>query len=373
MNELHISLAIAGVLVVICVYAFNRYQERKFRRQSERDFGGGEQDVLLGTEKDESSLEERREPSLDTPAPSFGAALTVSDFSSSKEEVKAAFAAKPKALQLQVQALDDIIDYVAEIYPKESDATTVLQEFEICFAGFARPVRLFGQSARSGAQEPVTAGTHTFDKLLIAFQTVYRSGAMTSAELDDFCARAKSLADALMSLVELPDRAEALARATTLDEFCASVDVLISMNVVSANGETIPATKIRALVEASGMKLKADGAFHFENDEGLSLFALTNYEKTAFSTDNIRNLSTRGVTLLLDVPVVANGTRVFDRMLSLARQIAESFGGMLVDDNRRPLSETGIAKIKQQLATISAKMDAASIPVGGERALRLFS
>jgi ZipA, C-terminal FtsZ-binding domain len=379
MNELHISLAIAGVLVIICVYAFNRYQERKFRRQSERDFAGGDQDVLLDS-ADGELLGERREPGMEPSAQSFGAALDAASLSGSdastpkgvdKSAEKMAIEAKPKSLP--AQALDEIVDYVAEIYPKEADATAMLLELEKSFAGFSRPVRLFGLSARSGTLEPVMAGSHTYDKLLIAVQLVYRSGALAATELDDFCVRAKSLADALMSLVELPDRAEALARATMLDEFCATVDVLIGMNVVFANGETIPATKIRALVEASGMRLRADGAFHYMNDDGLSLFALSNFEKPAFSADNIRHLSTHGVTLLLDVPVVANGTRVFERMLALARQIADSLGGMVVDDNRRPLSEVGIAKIKQQLTTISTKMDAASIPVGGERALRLFS
>lgn len=375
MNELHISLAIAGVLVVICVYAFNRYQERKFRRQSERDFAGGDQDVLLNS-ADGEPLGERREPCIKPTAQPFGAvldaaSLPASGLSAPKGVENVASEAKSKSLSLQ--ALDEIVDYVAEIYPKETDASTVLLELEKNFNGFSRPVRLFGLSTRSGVLEPVTAGSHTYDKLLIALQLVYRSGALAATELDDFCVRAKSLADALMSLVELPDRAEALARAATLDEFCASVDVLIGMNVVFANGETIPATKIRAMVEASGLRLKADGAFHYVNDDGFSLFALSNFEKPAFSADNIRHLSTHGVTLLLDVPVVANGARVFDRMLALARQIADSLGGMVVDDNRRPLSETGIAKIKQQLTTIGAKMDAASIPVGGERALRLFS
>ncbi|MFA7240941.1 MAG: cell division protein ZipA C-terminal FtsZ-binding domain-containing protein [Sulfuricellaceae bacterium] len=376
MNELHISLAIAGVLVVICVYAFNRYQERKFRRQSERDFGGGEQDVLLDSAGDETQSDERREPSMETgaheAAPNEMIPPTASDAAAPRSEEKTV-AAKSSNKAQAAQTLDEIVDYVAEIYPKETNATAVLLEFEKNFAGFSRPVRLFGLSARTGALEPVMAGSHTYDKLLIALQLVYRSGALAASELDDFCLRAKSLADALASLAELPDRAEALERATMLDEFCATVDMLIGMNVVFANGETIPATKIRALVEASGMKLREDGAFHYMNDDGLSLFALSNFEKPAFSADNIRHLSTHGVTLLLDVPVVANGARVFERMLGLARQIADSLGGAVVDDNRRPLSEVGIAKIKQQLTTISAKMDAASIPVGGERALRLFS
>ena len=376
MNELHISLAIAGVLVVIGVYAFNRYQERKFRRQSEQDFSGGDEDILLDQVGEETLHDERREPSMEVSAQAFDSEpeegiLAASDFSPPKGEEKAAFVAKSGALP--TQALDEIVDYMAAVYPKEPAAATMLLDLEKKFDAFSRPLRLFGQDARTGILELVTAGSHTYDKLFIALQLVSRSGALAAAELDDFCSRAQAFADALTGMVDLPDRAEALARAATLDEFCASVDVLIGMNVVNANGETIPATKIRAMAEASGMKLKADGTFHFVDDAGLSLFSLSNFEPPAFSADNIRHLSTRGVTLLLDVPVVANGARVFEQMLLLARQIAGSLGWMLVDDNRRPLSDAGIAKIKQQLATIYAKMDAAGIPAGLDRALRLFS
>jgi len=45
----------------------------------------------------------------------------------------------------------------------------------------------------------------------------------------------------------------------------------------------------------------------------------------------------------------------------------------VVDDNRRPLSDAGIAKIKQQLADIYARMETQQIKSGSARALRLFS
>jgi hypothetical protein len=381
MSELHISLAIAGILVVIGVYAFNRYQESKFRRQSERDFDGGEEDVLLDGANEETQHEERREPSMDlgdtfdgvedgsvaVEAPPF-----VPDLPLEGADEKALASATEAEMPAQAM-LDEVVDYVAAIYPKEPVAATVLLDLEKKFAGFARSLRLLGQNVFTDSLEPVASGKQTYGKLLIVLQLVNRSGPINAAELDDFCGRAQALADDLTAMIDLPDRAAALARAATLDEFCASVDVLIGVNVVTANGDVIPATKIRALAEASGMKLKADGTFHFAGDDNVPLYSLTNFEPTPFSADSIRHLSTHGVTLLLDVPKVSNGARVFDQMLVLARQMAGSLGGMLVDDNRRPLSDAGVAKIKAQLAKIHSKMDAAGIPAGGERALRLFS
>jgi hypothetical protein len=338
---------------------------------------------LLERADEESLHEERREPSMDLAGEPFDdvedehVAAETPPFAPDPPLENAGGKVPASAMEAEMPAqamLDEVVDYVAAIYPKEPVAATVLLDLEKKFAGFARSLRLLGQNVFTNSLEPVASGKHTYGKLLIVLQLVNRSGPISAAELDDFCGRTQALADDMAAMVDLPDRAAALARAATLDEFCVSVDVLIGVNVVTANGDVIPATKIRALAEASGMKLKADGAFHFTGDDNnMPLYSLTNFEPTPFSTDSIRHLSTHGVTLLLDVPKVVNGTRVFDQMLVLARQMAGSLGAMLVDDNRRPLSDAGVAKIKQQLATIYAKMDAAGIPAGGERAQRLFS
>lgn len=378
MSELQISLAIAGLLIVIGVYAFNRYQERKFRRQSEQDFEGGEEDILLDQQDEDAAYEARREPSID-----LGGADTldipagehVSDDLAPPLRHDTAETAMPPAVSEKpaLAILDEVVDFVVAIYPRDPVTASVLPVLEQKFAGFLRPLRLLGQNVFTNSLELVASGKHTYSKLLIAMQLVNRAGPVGAAELDDFCARAQALADDLAAVIEVPERGEALGRAATLDEFCATVDVLIGVNVVAANGDSIPATKIRALAEASGMKLKPDGTFHYANEDGVTLFTLTNFAPTPFSPENIRQMSTHGVTLLLDVPKVANGTRIFDQMLVLARQMTGSLGGTLVDDNRRPLSDAGVAKIKAQLSTIYAKMDAANLAAGGERALRLFS
>lgn len=380
MSDLHISLAIAGILVVIGVYAFNRFQERKFRRQSERDFAGGEEDILLDQSHDEGgTYDERREPSIALDSDHFDAVAEsplIDDVPPMPDEPVAHEVSEPSPVEVEKLSrslLDEVVDYVAAIYPKEPLAADILPDLERKFDGFPRPLRLLGQNGFTNALEMVASGKHSYSKLLLVLQLVNRGGPVGIAELEDFCGRAQALADELGAMIELPERSEAMNRAATLDEFCASVDVLIGVNVVTANGDAIPATKVRALAEASGMKLKPDGTFHYANDDGVTLFMLTNFAPTPFSPENIRQMTTHGVTLLLDVPKVANGARVFDQMLVLARQMAGSLGGTLVDDNRRPLSDSGIAKIKSQLATIYAKMEAAGLPAGGDRALRLFS
>ena len=89
--------------------------------------------------------------------------------------------------------------------------------------------------------------------------------------------------------------------------------------------------------------------------------------------EQIKTLTTGGVTFLLDVPRVADALREFEGMLACARNFAATLGGTLVDDNRSPLADEAIEKIRRQLAGILAKMEAGQIAAGGARALRLFS
>jgi FtsZ-interacting cell division protein ZipA len=60
-------------------------------------------------------------------------------------------------------------------------------------------------------------------------------------------------------------------------------------------------------------------------------------------------------------------------MILVARQFADSLKGTVVDDNLKTLTDEGVAKIKQQLSAIYAKMDARGIAAGSRRSLRLFS
>jgi hypothetical protein len=53
--------------------------------------------------------------------------------------------------------------------------------------------------------------------------------------------------------------------------------------------------------------------------------------------------------------------------------MAESLDGMLADDNRVALNDTGLDKIRNQLRSIYAAMEQRGIHPGSPLALRLFS
>ena len=122
------------------------------------------------------------------------------------------------------------------------------------------------------------------------------------------------------------------------------------------------------------MALGLNGLFTRYDEEGRAQFSLQNYETAQFSLDNIRGISTHGLTFLLDVPRVAHGERVFMQMTELAKRFADALQGSLVDDNRQPLGEPQLDHIRREfIGKPQAAMASFGLPAGSAQALRLFS
>ena len=60
-------------------------------------------------------------------------------------------------------------------------------------------------------------------------------------------------------------------------------------------------------------------------------------------------------------------------MIRVAEAFAAALGGQLVDDNRKPLTDAGLASIRRTLAAVVRDMQARGIASGGPLARRLFS
>lgn len=387
MNELQVSLLVIGFLVIAGVYGFNRIQERKHRRIAEEAFPSGHEDVLLreyeaDAQPDEPEMPEFREDPRIEPVISE----TVGELEEIIDEVVPAPVREPETVAADVEvdappvvshenrpSLDDAVDYVVQLHLGEPVGAAVLMGMP-SLKGLGKRVCWLGLNPLSGGWEEIMPDSSAeYLHVAATLQLADRSGPLFEQDLLAFCNQVQAIADEIVAVAEFPDRQAAMARAAELDKFGVEVDVLIGVNVTTQGGEPFAATKIRALAESAGMKLLPDGAFHFFDEDGADLFSLVNRDPTPFSADNIRNLSTHGITFLFDVPKVADGLRVFNQMLQMAKKMAPSLGGQLVDDNRRLLNDAAIDKIRQQLADIYAKMENQQIMSGSNRALRLFS
>ena len=365
MSDLQLSLIVIGVTIIGGVLLYNWVQERSFRRRLKQAFGEAPADVLL--QPDEAAADDARvEPRLQDPPV---AARVVRP--AAEARVPAQVATRPPAAPA---SFDDTLDYVAEIETENPISGAVIEELMSRMAGCGRPARTIGLNPETGQWEQLARGSSGgYRGLRSGLQLVNRSGSVTPAQLATFCDAVSNCAEKVSGFATCPDAQTALKTARELDAFCAGVDVAVGVNVVADEGMVFSGTRIRGLAEAAGFKLEPDGVFHYRNDQRETLFTLDNHEPAPFLPESIKGLSTRGVTLLMDVPRVGNGAEVMDRMLEVAQGLAAALGGQLVDDNRTALSESGLARIKEQVRTIHARMDLHGIAAGSPRARRLFS
>jgi FtsZ-interacting cell division protein ZipA len=364
MSQLQIALLIIGAVVIAAVIVYNRVQEARFRKRAERSFGVARADALLEPSgREERSGEERIEPQLpaSAEAPEFGGGM--------RQEPQAPALAPAPADSVPASHLD----YVAEIRGSQPLAAQPLKDLLATIGPLAARTRLLGQGA-DGSWQPLDLSAPVEPTAVrVALQLVDRRGAVTRTELSSLQSAVAVCAAALSASAEIPDPARSVDEAQALDSLCAEADVEVGMNVVAPAGRPFGGTRLRGVLEAAGFRLTPTGAFSYSDPQGHVLYRVENIEQTPFSPENLRQIHTTGITLLLEVPRQRDGVRTFDQMVAAGRQLAVTLGGALVDDNRTPVSEPGLEQIRAQLRAIYATMEARGIPGGSPDALRLFS
>ncbi len=351
MSDLQLSLLVIGAVVVGAVYLYNWLQERSFYRGMQKAFSSVHDDVLLKAGVESALPDGRLEPQIVPPD---------QDYESTASS--------------EAPGIDSTIDFVAEVDADTPIADGQVGELASQAASCGKPVHISGLDTRTGEWSDIARGeAGRYDSLRLALQLVNRAGPVNAAQLAMFCDAVKNGADRIPARSTFPDAASALKRARDLDAFCAGVDVAVGVNIVAEGDGKFAGARIRELAQGAGFKLEPDGVFHYRDERRQTLFTLDNHEPAPFLPERIQGLTTHGITLLLDVPRAAAGIEVLDRMVGIANSFASALGGRLVDDNRAPLSETGITRIREQVRSIHATMEAHGIPAGSSRALRLFS
>lgn len=217
-----------------------------------------------------------------------------------------------------------------------------------------------------------------YDDLMLAIQLVDPNGPVDESELTVFTEIGLQLADALQRPTKLPLTFEqGLARARELQTFCDTYDVIAGIHVVPSTEATFPGRAIEMAARHAGLQLGAMNIFHMKNEVAPGsrhLFSLANLdESSGFDPAAWEKFETTGLTLFMSVPCAFQPGVAFDRMVKTAREIAETLGGKLQDQNRRLLTDKGVAVIHHQIEEIEEKMRAFGIPSGSETALKLFN
>ncbi|MCB1887004.1 MAG: cell division protein ZipA C-terminal FtsZ-binding domain-containing protein [Rhodocyclaceae bacterium] len=360
-SELQMGLVAAGVVAVVGVVAYNKWQENRHRKRAEKAFGSEQPDVLL-------------EPGLREPVTDAADATTVTQDEapgSSPVRDKVPGRASPSS----PRDASELADCVVRIESIEAlGAARLWRAAAESMGDVGKPLRWYGFDDASNLWVEIDQGSESTHHWFAAvLQLVDRRGPVGDPELVRFFSGLQRVADQFLAVpADMPPRNEVLARAQELDSFCAGVDVQIGLNVV-ATEEPFPGTKIRALAESQGWVLQEDGAYLAADADGRSLFAMSNLDGAPFAPSDMKAMQTRGMTLLLDVPRTGQGLAAFERMLTSARQLAETLNGAVVDDNNAPFGDAEAQVIRGQIKHFQGRMDSRGLPPGGEVAQRLFA
>lgn len=354
MSDLQIGLLVIGAIVVAAVLAYNKWQEFRYRRQAEAGFRSRYDDVLMRTGGRGETGTQSAAAAAERIEPGMGAG----DAARAQPGADGELAAEPFEWVIPVEAPEDI------------RGSVMLDAAAAALAGRAQRVRWEGLDAGRARWEAVRAAA-SYSRLRALLQLVNRHGAIGADELAAIGAGVEQAAAAAGALATLPDSGPALVRAQELDRICSELDIQIALNVVSES-TAFTGIKVHALAEAAGLALDdRDGRFRRRDDAGRELFSLSNLGPEPFRSDAMKSLTSRGLTLELDVPRAPRGA--FEGMLELARSLAQALDARVVDDNRQPLGASGFEAIRSQLRAVYDSMESRGFAAGSASALRLFS
>ena len=389
MSDLQLSLIIIGILVITGVVIFNWFQQQRYRRNIQEAFDHDHHDILLNTQ-DTDETSQRIEPRFNKSESS-----EISHDSFDQHDLPDSLGDLNKvtipshipsttinSAPLVSNSTSPLLDYdgntnyLVNIKSDTIIANTYVAKLLQRKFDFGKPVYWLGQRHVDEPWEEITNESNVegdgYTVLRGCLQLADRAGAVSEVNLSKFRDLIQDIASQVHATADCTDIVSSHDRAVKLDKFCADVDIMIGINIISKDEGAFVGTKIRALAEASGFKLESEGVFKYRDDNNHVLFTLSNYESTPFLPEKMKSLTTHGVTFLLDVPRIAHGERVFDQMTHLAKIFSNTLGGIMVDDNRVPLSESGIHKSKQHLIEIQSAMKKNHIIAGSPSALRLF-
>ncbi|HKO89333.1 MAG TPA: cell division protein ZipA C-terminal FtsZ-binding domain-containing protein [Burkholderiales bacterium] len=380
MSELQTGLLIISAVIVIAVLVYNKIEQQRLRKTTEAAFASTHEDVLLSTQAASMPEAPRR---LDESAADDRIEHTLGDYRIGSEPIEMPMQSKhqdsptdaSRLVQvLQSTALTADIDFIINLaFARERSGAQIAEAAQRLGAATVRkPVHWEGFDTASQSWQPIHSG-HTYRNARVGIQLANRSGPADEIELAAFFASIGEIAEALNAHLEAEPIAEAKQRALGLDAFCADHDIQIGLSVLGREGQTLQGTKIRALAEANGCILARDGRFHKLSEQGAMLYALSNTEPMPFHAETLKTLSTRGVGLTLDVPRAPGTPATFRAYIDFARQLTQALGGVLVDDDRKAISDAAIEQIALQLNAIHHAMAARGIHAGSPIALRLFA
>jgi hypothetical protein len=375
MTDLHWALIAVAVALLLALWIYGKWQERRTRARIDAAMRQGVGDPLApGGARSPAAppggVARRIEPRLESQvqeAPEVAAAGEVASAEpappADPDDGAAAERAEASAYALPDGWVEDpLLDFVIELRCSHAiDGVAALEaKGQLERLQLPLPTHFAVWDAKS-QQWTAPDRFGFYSELLLAVQMAHRNGVLGEIDAARFVATAQQIALGVDADFDAPDVPRLVAQAAELDQLCARFDVQITLTVEATQG---PWTADTVQAAANGAEFDALGQGRWESrdERGEPVLALT---AASFPTERL--------AVSIDVPVVRPEGQPLVKQFAAADQLAVRLNGRIVDDNGRPVQREAHFSIAAQLAGMYEQMHAAGVEAGSVRAKRLYA
>ena len=360
MNDLHVVLLAIGAVLLVALFAYNKWQERQVLNRMDASMREGVGDALLGEARP------RRAPSRIEPRLGAGEDRQSVDPADSAVHADAAepadLAAPPGAPHVDGWAEDPLLDFVLELRCGHAfDGVAALEaRAQLDRLALALPTHLAVWDPK--AQHWTAPDRFGFySELLASVQMATRRQVLSEIEASRFVSAVQQIALTIDADFDPPEMGRLVAQAAELDALCARFDVQITLTL-EALGDSMDGAAVSAAAADAGFGAGVSGQWQKRDDQGRLLSTLT---ATSLLGDRL--------ALTLDVPLAPGDSSALAALFAAAHQLAGRLNARIVDDNGRPVDANAQGTIGAELDKLYGEMRAAGIEPGGQRAQRLYA
>ncbi len=370
MSDLQIYLLALGVVIIVGVFVINRIQERRFKSKLNQKQSATGEDPLLDhfetqspvtlTDPDDEVIVTREISSVGPEDSKYTSSPPVN------------YAGDDDAA-LDLELLDSKITFQISISAAEGLCISTTGRLQEVLETIPKRYQVWGSTRKNKDPIIVSNPDSVFDKLILVIQLTDRNGPLSREQIETITADVYAETVPTGAIASQIQAVEEATNALELKQFSDDVDLLFGLTVERPRGAAMSGSEVLSLALALGMRLNRHGAFIMLDDDGKELFTLENRDATPFNEAQIKEQEILGITFLLDVTAVPDGTRTFNKMSGVAKQFADAMNATICDDNSQLVSEGGFDLIRHQLQKIYQQMEEKEILPGSLVAKQLFS
>jgi len=358
MNELHWALLLIAAALLVALFVYGKWQERRSARLDEK---AAVDDPSPPNARPVSSRSARQAPSRIEPTMGI-----TPDADPVPREAEDQSSDEPAHERLAIGGWleDPLLDVMLELRCSHSfDGVAALEaRAQLDRLALPLPTHLAVWDSKT-ARWSLPDRFGFYSEMLIAIQLATRRHALGEIDATRFISTVQQIAVSIDGDVDSPDVARLVAQAAELDRLCARFDVQITLTLEALAEPWRDDVFDTAAAQAHLVRVNSE---RWERP--------AEHEPAALSMSiAAAGLPLTRATLTLDVPLAASEPAPLAMLFDTALLMAERLNARIVDDNGRLIEAGAQLAIDTELKKLTGDMHEAGIAPGSLRARRLYA